>query len=58
VLVAVVLAHIGRAHSRKAATLVARHRNAFIFYGLAIVAVLVAIPWPFMAHARPLFRLW
>jgi fumarate reductase subunit D len=55
--IAVVLAHIGRARSRRAATPARRHRAAFIFYGLAIVAVLVAIPWPFMAQARPLFRL-
>jgi hypothetical protein len=56
--VAVALAHIGRARARRAPAPAGRHRNAFIFYGLALLAVVVAIPWPFMAHARPLFRLW
>ncbi len=52
-LVAVVLAHVGRGRSRRATTDLAKHRNAAIFYALSIVAVLAAIPWPPM---RPLFR--
>ncbi len=57
-LLAVILAHVGRARSRKAVEAVAKHRNAAIFFGLAILAVLAAIPWPFLAGVgRPLFRL-
>lgn len=56
-LVALALAHIGRARTRKAADPARRHRAAAIFYTLALVAVLAAIPWPFQTEGRPLLRL-
>jgi hypothetical protein len=52
-----VLAHIGRARARRAVTDAARHRNSALFYTLAVLAVLAAIPWPFLTDGRPLFRL-
>ncbi|MBI3050698.1 MAG: hypothetical protein HYY76_20600 [Acidobacteria bacterium] len=55
-LLAVALAHVGRVRIRRAAA-ARRHRMAVIFFGLALVAVLVTIPWPGMPAARPLFRL-
>jgi hypothetical protein len=57
VLLALVFAHVGRSRARKARTDAARHRQAAIFYTLALLAVLAAIPWPFMDIGRPLFRL-
>lgn len=57
-LVAVVLAHVGRARSRRATDFAARHRSAAIFFGLALLTLLAAIPWPFLAGVgRPLLRL-
>lgn len=56
-LVAVAFAHIGRARVRRARSDASRFRSAAIFYTLALLALLAAIPWPFMANARPLFRL-
>ena len=53
---AVALAHIGRARIRKTSDPARRHRLAAIFFGLALVAALVTIPWPFMGGGRPLFR--
>ncbi|MDW8317374.1 MAG: hypothetical protein RMN53_05985 [Anaerolineae bacterium] len=47
--VAVVLAHIGRSRSKRAAEASQKFKQAAIFYTLAIVAVLAAIPWPFLA---------
>ncbi len=44
-LIAVVLVHIGRAKSKKASTDVAKFRIATIFFGLALVIMLAAIPW-------------
>ncbi len=44
-LVAVVLVHIGRAKSKKASTDIAKFRKATIFFGLALVIMLAAIPW-------------
>jgi len=55
-LVAVALAHMGRALSRKKQEDVSKFRTAAIFYILSILVVLVAIPWPF-DFARPWLRL-
>lgn len=44
-LIAVVLVHIGRAKSKKATSDVAKFRVATIFYSLALVVILAAIPW-------------
>jgi len=55
VLVAVALAHIGRRRARKASGDAARFRTAALFFGLSILVLLVAIPWPF-DFGRPLLR--
>ncbi len=55
-LVAVALTHIGRVRVRKASDAVARHRTVLIFIGLAMVALLLSIPWPGMPGGRELFR--
>lgn len=44
-LIAVILVHIGRAKSKKAATDAGKFKIATLFYGLALVVMLVAIPW-------------
>ncbi len=44
-LVAVVLVHIGRAKSKKAKTDVAKFKTASIFYLIALVVIVAAIPW-------------
>ena len=56
-LVAWVLVHIGRATVKKADTDAAKHKKMLIFFGLAIVLIIAAIPWPFrQAIGRPYFR--
>ena len=55
-LIAMTLAHIGRARVRKAATDRKRHRTAMVFYGLALLAILASIPWPGTPNGRPLIR--
>jgi hypothetical protein len=50
--VAVILAHIGGALSRKAKTDVAKYRGAAICYTLSLLLVLAGIPW-----WRPLLRI-
>ena len=55
-LVAIGLAHVGRARSKKAQTDAGRFKSAAIFYGLALLIMLGSIPWPGMAAGRPLFR--
>ena len=50
--IALALAHIGRARLRRADG-VARHRTAAVFFGLALLALLASIPWPGMPNGRP-----
>ena len=55
-IVAVALVHVGRVRIRKTADASRRHRLALIFFGLALLAMLVSSPWPGMAAGRPLLR--
>jgi hypothetical protein len=56
-LLALALAHVGRARVRKTADAVRRHRVALIFFTLAMIAILATIPWPGRLYGRPLVRL-
>lgn len=51
--VALILAHVGRSLSKRAQDDRARHTRAAIFFVLSLVAITVAIPWA----SRPLLRL-
>jgi hypothetical protein len=53
---AVVLAHVGFARARRAGGLGAQ-RSASLYFGLALVIVLVSIPWPFLPYGRSLWPL-
>jgi len=53
----VILAHVGRALARKAASPSAKRSRLLICFGLATVLILVGTPWPGMANGRPFFRL-
>ncbi len=55
-LVAVVFAHVGRGKLKKAADDGSKQRMAALFFGIAMVVMLLSIPWPGMPAARPLFR--
>jgi hypothetical protein len=55
VIVGLALAHIGRARARKTDSL-RRHKVVAIFFGLALIALLISIPWPGTPAARPLLR--
>lgn len=48
-LIAIVLIHIGKAQARKSIGDQAKHRRTMIFYFLALLIILVSIPWPFRA---------
>jgi hypothetical protein len=54
--VAVALAHAGRSATRYAGSDRAGAR-ARLWFGLALLALLLATPWPFMPNGRPWFRL-
>ena len=53
--VALGLIHIGRKKSLKVPE-GSRHKVALIFFALALVIVLLSIPWPFMPTPRAWFR--
>jgi hypothetical protein len=46
-LIAILLVTIGHSKSKKATEEAKKHKTIFIFYGLALLLVLAAIPWPF-----------
>ena len=46
-IIALVLVHIGRSKVKKAGTDAQKHKKALIFYGLALLVILLLIPWPF-----------
>lgn len=48
-LIAIVLIHLGKAQARKRISDKAKHRRTMIFYFLALLIILVSIPWPFRA---------
>ena len=52
-IVALALAHVGRARSRRAQT-PPQQRRAATFFSLAILVVIVTTPWPFLPYGRPL----
>jgi hypothetical protein len=54
--VAIALAHVGRVRVRKAADSESRHKQALVFFGLALLVILLSIPWPIGPGARSLFR--
>jgi hypothetical protein len=57
-IVAIALAHIGRTRIRKATDAARRHRTALIFFTLALIVIVITIPWPGRAIiGRPLFRM-
>lgn len=55
-LVAVALAHIGNARLKKHTESAARHKTALVFFGLALLIILLSIPWPGLPAGRPIFR--
>lgn len=48
--------HMGRARVKKSAA-GTKHKTALIFFGLALLFVVLGTPWPWSAQARPWFRM-
>ncbi len=55
-IIGLALAHIGQARIRKTADAPQAHKLALVFFTLALLAILLSIPWPFMPGGRPLLR--
>lgn len=55
-IIAWILVHAGRTAVKKAAP-GAKHKKMLIYFGLALLIILLSIPWPFREEiAKPLFR--
>ena len=46
-LIALILIHIGKVQGRKAISDKSKHRRTLLFYLLALLIILISIPWPF-----------
>jgi len=57
-LLAVIIMHIGSSKVKKSETDLKKFRLTFIWFGVSLLLVLAAIPWPGMAAARPLLRIF
>ncbi len=56
-IIAWILVHAGRISVKKAATPQTKFKKSLLYFGIALLIILVAIPWPFReAVARPWFR--
>jgi hypothetical protein len=53
-LAALTIAHVGRVAVKRAKDDATKHRRALVGFGLALLALLAGVPWPFMAYGRPL----
>jgi hypothetical protein len=55
-LIGIALAHVGKGKIAKATDAAQKHKLAVIFFSLAMVVILLSIPWPGMPGGRPLLR--
>lgn len=57
-IIAWLLVHIGRSMVKRSATDAQKHKRTLIYFGIALLIILVMIPWPFRVSeiARPFFR--
>jgi hypothetical protein len=55
-ILAAILAQVGRIVVKKTGDDVLKHKKAFTYFGIALVLVLLMIPWGIWNPARPLFR--
>ncbi|MEI7893508.1 MAG: hypothetical protein WCI05_10465 [Myxococcales bacterium] len=53
---AVLFVHVGGVLARRTADTMRRHRRSLWCFGLALLLVVVGIPWPFLGHGRPWLR--
>jgi len=55
-IVGIALVHVARMKIRKTADPDRKHRLAMVLFGIALIVMIISIPWPGMPVARPLFR--
>jgi hypothetical protein len=53
---AVVIAHVGKVLARKATDPAKKRMRLLVCFGIAVLLILLGMPWPGMAVGRPLIR--
>lgn len=54
--IAIILIHVGYSYSKKNVADSVKHKRTLLFYGLALLIILISIPWPFRENiGRPWF---
>ena len=46
-LIAIVLIHVARSFAKKPIADAVKHKRSLLFFGLALLIILISIPWPF-----------
>ncbi|MBS1621879.1 MAG: hypothetical protein JST10_00235 [Bacteroidetes bacterium] len=46
-LIAIIMVHIGKSYSKKNIPDPVKHKRVFLFFALALLIILVSLPWPF-----------
>lgn len=46
-LIAIILIHLGYSYAKKDVPDAVKHKRTLLFYGLALLIILIVIPWPF-----------
>lgn len=46
-LIAIILIHIGYSYAKKNVSDTVKHKRTILFFGLALLIILISIPWPF-----------
>ncbi|MBS1610997.1 MAG: hypothetical protein JSS70_20020 [Bacteroidetes bacterium] len=46
-LIAIVLVHVGKSVAKKKLPDMVKHKRTLLFFGLALLIILISIPWPF-----------
>ena len=56
-IIALILVHVGRVMVKKASLSSAKFKKSLLFFGIALLLILITTPWPFReVIARPWFR--
>lgn len=46
-LIAIILVHVGRSYAKMNVADSVKHKRSLLFFGLALLIILISIPWPF-----------
>jgi len=54
-LIAIIIAHVGKKKNKKASEDIKKFKAAVVYFTIAVILIIVGIPWPFYSNGRGLF---